>query len=154
MQGWSDPQRELLDVESVAAHLLAVGSVFAILAAHRHQLLVDSMFEGGSPAPCPTVSRSCEASRRRPGTTTACRASRRSPGMNKPPAALVDGLVRDALAVLAAIEQRVQAGCLTLDVAAEAAVGLLVSRVVSSFTFVRACAMISHGAVYWSGAAA
>src|SRR4051794_27450836 len=45
MQGRSDPQRELLDVESVAGHLLAVGSVFAFLAAHRGELFPDSMFE-------------------------------------------------------------------------------------------------------------
>ena len=35
MQGRSDDQRELLDVESVAGHLLKRGSVFAFLAAHR-----------------------------------------------------------------------------------------------------------------------
>lgn len=33
VQGESDRQRELLDVESVAGHLLTPGSVFALLAA-------------------------------------------------------------------------------------------------------------------------
>ena len=44
MQGRSDPQRELLDVESVAGHLLKTGSVFAFLAGHRRQLFPDEMF--------------------------------------------------------------------------------------------------------------
>lgn len=44
MQGRSDPQRELLDVESVAGHLLPVGGVFAFLAAHRHELFPDELF--------------------------------------------------------------------------------------------------------------
>ena len=35
VQGRSDDQRELLDAESVAGHLLKAGSVFAFLAAHR-----------------------------------------------------------------------------------------------------------------------
>lgn len=44
MQGRSDSQRELLDVESVAGHLLKPGSVFAFLAAHRRELFRDGMF--------------------------------------------------------------------------------------------------------------
>jgi transposase len=44
MQGESDRQRELLDVESIAGHLLAAGSVFAFLAAHRHRLFPAEMF--------------------------------------------------------------------------------------------------------------
>ncbi len=37
-------QRELLDAESVAGHLLKPGSVFAFLAAHRRELFPDEMF--------------------------------------------------------------------------------------------------------------
>jgi hypothetical protein len=44
VQGRADPQRELLDVESVAGHLLPVGGVFAFLAAHRRRLFPDEMF--------------------------------------------------------------------------------------------------------------
>lgn len=44
MQGRSEDQRELLDAESVAGHLLRPGSVFAFLAEHRHQLFPDEMF--------------------------------------------------------------------------------------------------------------
>lgn len=44
MQGRADPQREILDVESVAGHLLPAGGVFAFLAAHRHELFPDEMF--------------------------------------------------------------------------------------------------------------
>jgi hypothetical protein len=44
VQGRSDPQRELLDVESVAGHLLPPGGVFAFLAAHRHELFPDELF--------------------------------------------------------------------------------------------------------------
>ena len=44
VQGRSDDQRELLDVESVAGHLLRPGSVFAFLAAHRRELFTDEMF--------------------------------------------------------------------------------------------------------------
>lgn len=44
MQGKSDPQSELLDVESVAGHLLPVGSVFAFLAEHRDRLFPARMF--------------------------------------------------------------------------------------------------------------
>ncbi|WP_143029979.1 transposase, partial [Pseudonocardia oroxyli] len=44
MQGRSDPQRELLDVESVAGHLLPSGGMFAFLAAHRRELFADELF--------------------------------------------------------------------------------------------------------------
>jgi transposase len=44
VQGRSDEQRELLDAESVAGHLLKADSVFAFLAAHRVQLFTDEMF--------------------------------------------------------------------------------------------------------------
>jgi IS5 family transposase len=44
VQGRSDDQRELLDVESVAGHLLKAGSVFAFLAAHRRELFADEFF--------------------------------------------------------------------------------------------------------------
>jgi transposase len=44
VQGQSDSQRELLDAESVAGHLLKAGSVFAFLAAHRQELFPDEMF--------------------------------------------------------------------------------------------------------------
>jgi hypothetical protein len=44
VQGRSDPQRELLDVESVAGHLLPEGGVFAFLAWHRHDLFPDELF--------------------------------------------------------------------------------------------------------------
>ncbi|MFL6296833.1 MAG: transposase, partial [Actinomycetes bacterium] len=44
MQGRADPQREILDVESVAGHLLPEGGVFAFLAAHRRELFPDEMF--------------------------------------------------------------------------------------------------------------
>jgi len=44
MQGRSESQRELLDAESVAGHLLKAGSVFAFLAAHRGELFPDEMF--------------------------------------------------------------------------------------------------------------
>ena len=37
-------QRELLDAESVAGHLLKADSVFAFLAAHRRELFPDEMF--------------------------------------------------------------------------------------------------------------
>ena len=45
MQGRSEDQRDLLDVESVAGHLLPAGSVFAFLAEHRHRLFPDAMFD-------------------------------------------------------------------------------------------------------------
>jgi IS5 family transposase len=44
VQGRADPQREILDVESVAGHLLPAGGVFAFLAAHRHELFPDELF--------------------------------------------------------------------------------------------------------------
>ncbi len=44
VQGRSDPQRELLDVEAVAGHLLPAGGVFAFLAAHRDEVFPDVMF--------------------------------------------------------------------------------------------------------------
>ena len=44
VQGRSDDQRELLDAESVAGHLLKADSVFAFLAAHRRELFPDEMF--------------------------------------------------------------------------------------------------------------
>ena len=44
MQGRSESQRDLLDVESVAGHLLKPGSVFGFLAGHRRELFPDAMF--------------------------------------------------------------------------------------------------------------
>ena len=44
MQGRADPQREILDVESVAGHLLPAGGMFAFLAAHRRELFPDEVF--------------------------------------------------------------------------------------------------------------
>ncbi|MBU8834597.1 IS1182 family transposase [Mycolicibacterium goodii] len=44
MQGRSGDQRELLDAESVAGHLLKSDSMFAFLAAHRGQLFPEEMF--------------------------------------------------------------------------------------------------------------
>ena len=44
VQGRSGDQRDLLDVESVAGHLLKPGSVFALLAVHRRELFADEMF--------------------------------------------------------------------------------------------------------------
>jgi hypothetical protein len=44
MQGESDRQRGLLDVESVAGHLLERGSVFALLAEHRDRLFPSELF--------------------------------------------------------------------------------------------------------------
>jgi len=45
VQGREDGQRELLDVESIAGHLLVEGSVFAFLAEHRSRLFPDEAFE-------------------------------------------------------------------------------------------------------------
>ena len=45
VQGRSQDQRDLLDVESVAGHLLPVGSVFGLLAEHRQRLFPPVMFE-------------------------------------------------------------------------------------------------------------
>src|ERR1700760_1673734 len=44
VQGRSDDQRELLDAESVAGHLLKADSVFGFRAAHRQELFPDEMF--------------------------------------------------------------------------------------------------------------
>src|SRR3954468_18238630 len=44
MQGEWDGQRQLLDVESVAGHLLEPGSVFALLAEHRGRLFPGELF--------------------------------------------------------------------------------------------------------------
>jgi transposase len=44
VQGRSEDQRELLDAESVAGHLLQPGSVFAFLAEHRGRLFPEEMF--------------------------------------------------------------------------------------------------------------
>jgi hypothetical protein len=44
VQGRSGDQRDLLDVESVAGHLLTAGSVFAFLAEHRRELFADELF--------------------------------------------------------------------------------------------------------------
>ena len=45
VQGHSDDQRELLDVESLAGHLIQSGSVFGFLAAHRSRLFPPELFE-------------------------------------------------------------------------------------------------------------
>src|SRR3954466_11970375 len=44
MQGRSGDQREILDAESVAGHLLKAGSVFGFLAGHRRELFPDELF--------------------------------------------------------------------------------------------------------------
>jgi IS5 family transposase len=44
VQGRSKDQRDLLDVESVAGHLLESGSVFAFLAEHRRELFPEELF--------------------------------------------------------------------------------------------------------------
>jgi IS5 family transposase len=44
VQGRSDDQRELLDAESVAGHLLKSDSMFAFLAAHRRELFPEELF--------------------------------------------------------------------------------------------------------------
>ena len=44
VQGRADPQREILDVESVAGHLLPAGGVFGFLAGHRWELFPDELF--------------------------------------------------------------------------------------------------------------
>jgi hypothetical protein len=44
MQGRSGDQRDLLDVESVAGHLMKPGSVFGFLAEHRRELFGDELF--------------------------------------------------------------------------------------------------------------
>jgi transposase len=61
MQGRSDPQRELLDVDSVAGHLLPAGSMYAFLAEHRQRLFPGELFEDlfpsgrGRPSVAPDV---------------------------------------------------------------------------------------------------
>jgi len=55
VQGRADPQREILDVESVAGHLLPSGGVFAFLAGHRREVFPEEMFAdlfkpGGRPS--------------------------------------------------------------------------------------------------------
>ena len=45
MQGRSQDQRDFLDVESVAGHLLPAGSVFAFLAEHRRRLFPEELFD-------------------------------------------------------------------------------------------------------------
>jgi Transposase DDE domain/Transposase domain (DUF772) len=44
VQGRSDGERQLLDVESVAGHLLQPGGVFTFLAGHRRELFPDELF--------------------------------------------------------------------------------------------------------------
>lgn len=44
MQGEADRQRELLDVEALAGHLLPAGSMFSFLAQHRLELFPPEMF--------------------------------------------------------------------------------------------------------------
>lgn len=44
VQGRSDPQRDVFDVESVAGHLLPAGSVYAFLAEHRDRLFPEAKF--------------------------------------------------------------------------------------------------------------
>jgi IS5 family transposase len=59
--GRSKDQRDLLDVESVAGHLLPPGSVFAFLAEYRRRLFPDAMFDDlfpsgrGRPSVAPDV---------------------------------------------------------------------------------------------------
>jgi IS5 family transposase len=50
VQGRSGDQREILDAESVAGHLLKSDSVFAFLAAHRRELFPEEMFADLFPA--------------------------------------------------------------------------------------------------------
>jgi hypothetical protein len=55
MQGRSRPDRELLDAEMIAGHLVPAGSVFAFLAGHRRELFPDSfisdLFTSGTGRP-------------------------------------------------------------------------------------------------------
>lgn len=44
MQGWSDPNAELLDAGGLVGHLVADDSVYAFLAEHRERLFPDEMF--------------------------------------------------------------------------------------------------------------
>jgi len=50
VQGKSKSQRELMDVEAVAGHLLKPGSVFAFLASDRQKLFPDALFEDMFPS--------------------------------------------------------------------------------------------------------
>ena len=51
MQGTSQPQHVVMDVESVSGHLLPSGSVYAFLAEHRRELFPDAMFADLFPSP-------------------------------------------------------------------------------------------------------
>jgi IS5 family transposase len=44
MQGRSDPNRELMDAAALVGHLVRPGTVYALLADHRHRLFPDEMF--------------------------------------------------------------------------------------------------------------
>lgn len=44
VQGASDPQRELMDATALVGHLVRPGTVYALLAEHRHRLFPDEMF--------------------------------------------------------------------------------------------------------------
>jgi hypothetical protein len=55
VHGGATDQRELLGVDSVAGHLLKPGSVFALLAMHRRELLPDEIFGDLFPTRCPSV---------------------------------------------------------------------------------------------------
>lgn len=50
MQGRGEDQRDLLNVESVAGHLLRPGGVYAFLAEHRRELFAD-LFPSGRGRP-------------------------------------------------------------------------------------------------------
>ena len=50
MQGTAVTDRELLDAAAVCGHLLAPGSVCALLAQHRSRLFPDEVFEGLFPS--------------------------------------------------------------------------------------------------------
>lgn len=45
MWGRDDGQRQLLDIEPMAVHMLPAGSVFKFLADHRYELFPDDTFE-------------------------------------------------------------------------------------------------------------
>jgi hypothetical protein len=51
VQGTSQPQHVVMDVESVSGHLLPSGSVYAFLAEHRRELFPDAMFADLFPSP-------------------------------------------------------------------------------------------------------
>jgi len=44
MQGSSDPNRQLMDATALVGHLVRPGTVYALLAEHRHRLFPDEMF--------------------------------------------------------------------------------------------------------------